>query len=78
MLLHWKRREGEEATYLVLHDALCHDLVDRKDLANNICRQWLLVTDANMYLKKGQNDQQLSKYNQLALIMSYSFKGNGI
>ena len=78
MLLHWKRREDEEATYLVLHDALCHDLVDRKDLANNIYRQWLLVTDANMFLKKGQNDQQLSKNNQLALIMSYSFKGNGI
>ena len=40
MLLHWKRREGEKATYLVLHDALCHDLVTRKDLANEICCQW--------------------------------------
>ena len=39
MLLHWKRREGEKATYLVLHDALCHDLVTRKDLANEICCQ---------------------------------------
>ena len=39
MLLHWKRREGEKANYLVLHDALCHDLVTRKDLANEICCQ---------------------------------------
>ena len=33
MLLHWKRRDGSEATYQVLHDALCHRLVNRRDLA---------------------------------------------
>ena len=42
MLLDWKRREGEKqptnATYLVLHDALCHPFVARKDLADKICR----------------------------------------
>ena len=41
MLLYWKRREGEKqptkATYLVLHDALCHPFVARKDLAEKIC-----------------------------------------
>ena len=33
MLLHWKERNGSAATYMVLHDALCHPLVNRKDLA---------------------------------------------
>ena len=33
MLLHWKERDGSDATYTVLHDALCHSLVNRKDLA---------------------------------------------
>ena len=33
MLLHWKARNGSAATYTVLHDALCHSLVNRKDLA---------------------------------------------
>lgn len=37
MLLFWKRREGSAATYLVLYDALCHHLVNRKDLAEEIC-----------------------------------------
>ena len=37
MLLFWKRREGSAATYQVLHDALCHSLVNRRDLAEEIC-----------------------------------------
>ena len=37
MLLSWKRREGAAATYRVLHDALCHPYVNRKDLANKLC-----------------------------------------
>ena len=37
MLLHWKRKEGSDATYQVLHDALVHPLVSRKDLAGEIC-----------------------------------------
>ena len=43
MLLSWKGREGEKqptkATYLVLHDALCHPFVARNDLADQICCQ---------------------------------------
>lgn len=39
MLLHWKSRDGSNATYLVLDDALCHPWVNRKDLAEEICRQ---------------------------------------
>ena len=33
MLLVWKRSKGLKATYEVLHHALCHPLVGRKDLA---------------------------------------------
>lgn len=37
MLLAWKQRDGAAATYRVLHDALCHPLVNRKDLAYTFC-----------------------------------------
>ena len=37
MLLHWKRRDASGATYQVLHDALCHRLVKRRDLAEEFC-----------------------------------------
>ena len=39
MLLHWKQANGAAATYMVLHDALCHPLVDRKGLAEQYCCQ---------------------------------------
>ena len=29
----WRERNGSAATYTVLHDALCHSLVNRTDLA---------------------------------------------
>ena len=37
MLFRWKRRDGSEATYRVLHAALSHKLVGRKDLAETFC-----------------------------------------
>ena len=37
MLIAWKQREGFRATYRVLHDALCHPLVNRQDLAYKFC-----------------------------------------
>lgn len=37
MLLHWMNREGSSATYKLLYDALCHELVNRKDLAEKLC-----------------------------------------
>ena len=37
MLMAWKRREGSHATYQVLHDALIHKFVQRKDLAEMFC-----------------------------------------
>ena len=41
MLLKWKAAKGSDATFRVLHDALCRDLVNRRDLAEKFC----LVTD---------------------------------
>ena len=41
MLLEWKAANGSDATFRVLHDALCHDIVNRRDLAEKFC----LVTD---------------------------------
>ncbi|KAL9978758.1 hypothetical protein ACROYT_G016313 [Oculina patagonica] len=37
MLLSWKEREGSDATYQVLCDALCHRLVNLKILAEKFC-----------------------------------------
>ena len=36
MLLNWKERHRPAATYMVLHDALCHPLVGRRDLAEKL------------------------------------------
>ena len=37
MLMRWKERDGSDALYQVLHDALCHESVHRKDLAEEFC-----------------------------------------
>ena len=37
MLLCWRRIMGSNATYRVLYDALCSELVARKDIAEQIC-----------------------------------------
>ena len=37
MLLAWKQREGFQATYTVLYNALCDKLVECKLLAENFC-----------------------------------------
>jgi len=37
MLLKWKAAKGSDATFQVLHDALCHGLVNRRDLAEEYC-----------------------------------------
>ena len=39
MLQHWKQANGADATYMVLHDALCHPLVGCTDLAEKFCCQ---------------------------------------
>ena len=40
MLLRWKSRDGKDATYQVLYDALDHKLVKEKRLAEEICCDW--------------------------------------
>ena len=37
MLVLWKTNNGEAADYKTLHDALVHELVKRKDLAEKYC-----------------------------------------
>lgn len=37
MLLAWKQRNGADATYRVLHDALWCPHINRKDLADTFC-----------------------------------------
>ena len=37
MLKHWKQKNDSEATYQILKAALQDDLVQRKDLAEQIC-----------------------------------------
>ena len=37
MLKYWKQRQGVAATYSALHDALQHELVNRRDLAEMFC-----------------------------------------
>lgn len=39
MLLGWKQKKGSEATYKILHGALCDDRVQRRDLAEKYCCQ---------------------------------------
>ena len=37
MLFRWKQKQGRDATYGVLYDALCDKLVGRRDLAEKFC-----------------------------------------
>lgn len=37
MLIHWKEKNGFRATHKVLYDALQHNLVRRRDLAEKFC-----------------------------------------
>ena len=42
MLLHWKLKNGSDATYTVLCDALCHKFVNRVDLAEKLLENSIL------------------------------------
>ena len=37
MLLKWKQAKASHATFKVLHYALCHPLIERRDLAEKFC-----------------------------------------
>ena len=42
MLRHWKAKDGSTATYMVIHDALCHQFVNRTDLAERLLANSIL------------------------------------
>ena len=37
MLIAWRKKEGADATYIVLYDALCDKRVQCKELAQRFC-----------------------------------------
>ena len=37
MLMDWKQSKGSDGTYQVLYDALCHEFVNCKGIAEKIC-----------------------------------------
>ena len=41
MLVRWKQKEGSDATYQVLYDALTHEFMSCRLLAENFCCNWL-------------------------------------
>lgn len=45
MLLHWKQKTGSAATFEVMYNALCHECVNRKDLAETFFSRMDEVTD---------------------------------
>ena len=50
MLLHWKEGNGSSATHKFLHDALCHPLVKRTDLA-----ECLITGNISLILQLNKN-----------------------
>ncbi|PFX19700.1 Nephrocystin-3 [Stylophora pistillata] len=45
MLLHWKQKTGSAATFEIMYNALCHECVNRKDLAETFFSRMDEVTD---------------------------------
>ena len=59
MLMAWKQRKGSLATYQVLHDALYHPLVCRRDLAERFC------IDAGPFLVSTQSSRVVTQFNHI-------------
>ena len=66
MLLHWKERNGSTATYTILHDALCHPLVKRTDLAEQ-----LMTGNIPLILKF--NKYTITYKNSALILRHYAF-----
>jgi len=47
ILQRWKEKHDSEATYQVLYEALTHELVARKDLANEFCTVYLTTQQSD-------------------------------
>ena len=66
MLQHWKERNASAATYTVLHDALCHPLVNRKELAEQ------LGANSNLPQFITGNISLILQFNNNTVIYKYS------
>ena len=66
MLLHWKARNGSAATYTVLHDTLCHPLVNRRDLAEEF---WAY---SNLHQFTTGNMSLILQFNNNTITYKYS------
>ena len=66
MLRHWKERGGSAATYMVLHDALCHSLVNRRDLAEK------LEAHSNLHQFTTGNMSLILQFNNNTITYKYS------
>ncbi|KAL9978803.1 hypothetical protein ACROYT_G016367 [Oculina patagonica] len=65
MLLQWKKRYGSAATYQVLHDALAHILVNRKDLAEEFFSELETPLRAASAVKEGSpSNEEIEKLSQ--------------
>ena len=66
MLRHWKERDGSTATYKVLHDALCHQFVNRRDLAER------LLANSNLPQFIPGNISLILQFNNNTITYKYS------
>ena len=66
MLRYWKARDGSTATYIVLHDALCHQFVNRRDLAES------LLANSNLPQFIPGNISLILQFNNNTITYKYS------
>ena len=50
MLIAWRKKEGADATYKVLYDALCDKRVQCKELAQQFCCEWACKNGLSLVL----------------------------
>ena len=66
MLRYWKERDGSTATYKVLHDALCHQFVNHRDLAER------LLANSNLPQFIPGNISLILQFNNNTITYKYS------
>ena len=78
MLFRWKRRDGSEATYRVLHAALCHKLVGLKDLAETFCcnqfKSSVFILYCQLYLSVPQFPLHIDMYKFRNRLASFNYR----
>ena len=76
MLLRWKEKEGSKATFQVLNDALCHHLVQNRDLAEKFCcdQFWDSEVDGICFPSFLTNNFHLERFKQNASVTLLVYK----